>query len=163
MAIVASPANFEVDGDTDFTLTVTCSDDTPPPPAPPDPLPPDYVPPDAPPAVVITSVSIDHLETVTLSHSQDTFTVSGQINKLFERSMTYLDHNNISVTVPEFVDIPLSFNTLTQYHAPPVMIKSVFVTITFQSHPTLVYEIVVRYAWQSSNAALKDFAAKGRF
>ena len=165
--MLLTPANFEIGEGAPFSLTVTVVDDaTPPdPPPPPDPLPPDYVPPDmSNPAVIITSVTSDYPQpSVLLSHTNDTFTVSGAFLDVFPKTISYLNTSNDSVTVTKFADLPEHFNTLYSYRAPLVMIKSVFITVTFLYHPAITYEIDVRYDWQTANAAFRNEVKIGYF
>jgi hypothetical protein len=146
MAIVAAPLNYEVNEFTQFTLTVTLTDDE------------AVLPLD----VKIQSATIND-SGATVVFTDTTFTVAGKINDAFTRSLNYLDKDNVMKTAATFSDIPQSFNSLTKYTAPSAATKSIFVKVTLLNHPELSYEIIARNNFAAANAQLKTFVAKGRF
>lgn len=166
MALTVSPTSPYVGFD-DLVpitpLTVTCSDPGDPgdpvpitdPPTPPNP--------DVPgPAVIILSATcVD--SGITVSHTTTAFTVSGQFNDVFPRTLDYLNIDKLSEVASKFNDIPIDFSTLYRYVAPTEVTKNAIINVTFQNHSVISYAITIRNNWQSANAMLKAVVPKGAF
>ena len=154
MAIVVSPVDDpipEIDGDIAITpIVLTFSDDDP----------------AADPIldkVEITSVTIDHPATLSVVFTDTVVTITGQVNGLFDYTLTYLDAHNKVQVVSKWEDIPQGFNALTQYLAPTLSKKSITITTNFKNHPSFDYDVIVNFRFAPANLKLTEYVKRGKF
>lgn len=114
-------------------------------------------------AVLIDSGITVETHAVNVNVSPNSFTLSGQFNDVFVRTLDYLDNNEVSQEVYSFGQLPTSFGALYKYLAPTVTSVVKNVDIVFVNGDTYQYGVTVVTDWQAANAALVASVKKGRF
>ena len=127
--------------------------------------------PEPPEAIIdIESVSIaasdgnDYSEDITVTiTSSSTFTLSGELADVFNRTMSYLDKNDAPGMVTKFKNIPVDFNTLYKYTG--ATSESIDLTVSVDCGVGGIYTatITVSNNWGVANSKLHEYVAKGKY
>lgn len=115
--------------------------------------------------LVVSNAIITSDSGINVTFGGDTFTIAGQFQDQFVRTINYLDNNLNKKTVTKFSDLPTGLGSIYEYIAPTDAYKIANVDITLlatissnssTSNTTIntQYEIIVRNNWQAANAAL---------
>lgn len=120
--------------------------------------------------VDIESVSItasdgnDYSSDITVDiTSSSTFTLSGVLADVFNRTMSYLDKDDQPGMVRKFKDIPADFSTLYKYTGANAETVDLTVSADCGVGGTYTATVIVRNNWEVSNAKLRDYVAKGKY
>lgn len=113
--------------------------------------------------VTITVNGADVAPDLTITHEDDnSFTVSGVISDVFNRSMAYLDVDDAVRIVSRFEDIPENFHTLYKYVGATTNSITASVSVT-TNVGTMHTHIIINNNFNAANAKLIEYVQKGVF
>lgn len=112
--------------------------------------------------LVDTGITVE-THTTNVNVAPNTFTLTGQFNDVFVRTLDYIDINQAYKEVNSFGHLPDTYDALYKYLAPTVTSVIKNVDIVFTNGDTYQYEITVVTDWQAANAALVASVRKGKF
>ena len=113
------------------------------------------------PPVITSAITSD--AGITVTHDSSSFTLTGQFNEVFSRTIDYIDSNNAHQTTTTFESLPPTFNAVYKYIAPTDATKSQVINVNFSNNTSQQYVVSVRNNWQVANAKLAENVNKGAF
>jgi len=115
----------------------------------------------------ITSIKTsEEILGLVFTYASTTLTASGVVSDVFPRILNYLETPSILKTVSRFVDLPDSYYALIKYVPPSEQFSYVYITVNYYDEllfedAFIVHELIIRYNFDASNAALKVAVDRG--
>lgn len=115
----------------------------------------------------ITSIEVsEEVPGLEFSYSGTTLTATGTASDVFPRTLDYIEIPGQLKTVARFVDLPDDYYALVKYVPPSEQFSYIYTTVNYYDEllfedKFIVHELVIRYNFAASNAALKVAVAEG--
>jgi hypothetical protein len=118
----------------------------------------------------ITSIEIsEEVPGLVFTYDGTTLTASGVVSDVFPRTLDYIDTLGILKTVSRFIDLPDDYYALVKYIPPGEQFSYIYSTANYTEEVSpgifedkfIVHELIIRYNFETSNAALKVAVAEG--